>query len=121
MIDGSDYDSYANKGVYIEDSSTFVEERSSRARHLFIIVCNGVNYGVWFDSVTGIVYVDYAHDPSCRFKYAITLQDHSSATVFSSHGRGLIGWFCESFKGGNVRFTSVEVKKRFEPALKNIL
>lgn len=122
MIAGTDYDAYANKGVYIEDSSTFVEPRSDKARHLFVIIFNSVNYGIWFDSLSGIAYVDFAYDPSCRFKYAITLQDHSNATMFNaSHSRGLLGWFTECFKDGSVRFVSVEVKKRFEPALKFLL
>ena len=117
MIQGSDYGTYANDGEYIEDGVEFIEERSQTARHIFNIQYMGKIYGIWNDMENGKIYVDNKY-AKCHLNYALTLNDHNENTLLTkSKNNTLLNWLSKNFKIGNVRFTSMEVKKLAEPAI----
>ena len=117
MIQGSDYGTYANDGEYIEDSLEFIEERSQSARHTFNIQYMGNTFGVWNDMIHGKIYID-SKFAKCSLNYALTLNDHNENTMLTkSKSNSLLNWLSKNFKLGNVRFTSMEVKKIAEQAI----
>ena len=122
MINASKYGKYAAKGEYIEDKQEFIEARNPSARHNFNIEYNGIKYGVWNDLKHGKIYIDSKYDESCRLNYALTLDDHSENTMLTNTKNvTCLAWLSKNFKIGNVRYTSMEVKKMVEPAIQLIL
>lgn len=122
MIANTKYGQYAKDGNYVGDNSNFIEQRTQKSKHLFIISYTGRDYGVWFDSSNNLVFIDTAVDPSCNLRYAFTLDDHSENTVLTkSKSYSNLIWLSLHFKRGNVRFVNMDVKIRVENALKMLL
>ena len=121
MVNGSDYGEYANAGQYTADMTTFILERSENAKHYFILRSAGKNYGVWADIQNSLMWIDDKFDPSCKFVYALTTDDHRENTMICTGGYSYIKWLAKSYKAGNLRFTTAKIKAEIEKNLRNIL
>lgn len=122
MIEGTDYGAYSKDGVYINDNLNFILNRTAESRYVFTIVYQGEVFGVWQDNRIGIIFIDYKIDGSCPLKYAFTLDDHSENTLLTKNkNNNLLKWLSTNFKRGNVRYVSMELKVKFEEAIKLIL
>lgn len=118
MIENSVYGKYAVKGDYTEDTVEFVESRFSDSTHSFSFSYNSETYGVWVSKNSGIIFVSDKHDPSCKLHYAFTVDDHKENTLLTKDKRHtLLQWLANNFKKGNVRFESMEIKKKTEQAI----
>lgn len=121
MIKNSNYGIYASKGEYIEDIDSFIEKRSSTAKHLFVIEYMGNRFGIWYDSKNGKIYIDRKNDSYCKIVYALTLSDHRENTQLLESKGGLLKWLADNFKNGHVRFVDMAVKKMCESGINLIL
>lgn len=122
MIDDTDYGKYAKKGDYVYDNNNFIASRTPWANHVFIIEYMGFTFGIWQDSKRGLIYVDNRFDVSCPLRYVLTMEDHKENTQLTKQkNKGALAWLSKQFKYGNVRFTSMPVKKIAEEAIRLIL
>lgn len=123
MIDNTQYGSYAKDGKFLEDNYEFLATLTPSSRYIFTMVYNGIQFGIYCDYNIGIIFISDKPDPSCKFVYALTKEDHSENTLLtrgktkSTH----LSWLSQHFKLGNVRFTSMNVKARVQDGLNLIL
>ena len=118
MISPTTYGQYAVKGDYIDDNTEFIEKRPAGCNHYFMFVYQGFTFGVWVSRETGRLYISDKYDPSCRLSYALTVDDHSENTMLTKDKRNtVLQWFAKNFKLGNVKFESMEIKKKSEGAI----
>lgn len=122
MIEGTEYGTYARKGEYADDNNTFIGKRSEKARHVFNIKYLDEYYGVWLDYADGFIYLDKAIDPSCKFNYALTKDDHSENTLLTK-GKTCyyITWLSKNYKLGNVKYANAEIRAKLEKGIYLIL
>lgn len=108
---GSEFERMAVDNQFILDTNVFVEKRPPMASHIFVIHYLGVNIGIWFDRLSGLYYCSEDFDPSCRFVYAVTMDDHSYNTklIRGTH-RGGIDTITKAFKQGLARFENQKLK-----------
>lgn len=122
MLEGTDYGTYAKDGEYIDDNYNLVEPLTNSSRYMFTFQYMGNQFGVYSDLKEGKVYVHDKIDPSCKFIYALTIDDHKENTSLSKGGNYTqLKWFADNFKAGNVRFTSMETKVKIEKGIAIIL
>lgn len=122
MLDGTDYGKYAKEGDYVYDNYSFIEKMQTSARYNFTIEYNGNNYGVYSDFRNGVIYISDKIDPSCKLKYALTIDDHKENTLLT-HSKNItqLKWLANNYKIGNVRFVSMEVKMKCEKGIALLL
>lgn len=121
MIQKTNYNKYANEGVYIDDNYSFIASRPKTARCYFTIVYCGNTFGVWADAKQGLVYIDQKTDPSNALVYALTTDDHRENTMISRGNITLLKWLSKQYKIGNVRYVNMTVKTLADPGIKLIL
>lgn len=118
MIDDTQYGVYAKHGNYIDDNYNFVEEMTVNCKYIMTLHFDGFNYGVYYYSKGGIVYVHDKVDPVCQFQYALSLDDHSENTILTRNKNiALLKWLGDNFKNGNVRYTNMEIKTHVEKGI----
>jgi hypothetical protein len=79
-------------------------------------------FGVWLDRNQGVAYISDKVDPSCRIKFALTIDDHKENTMLTKDKRNsLLQWLAKNFKLGNVRYETMKIKKLTESAIALIL
>jgi hypothetical protein len=122
MINDTAYADYAVRGNYVDDNFSFIEPRSLNATYVFTFTYLDFTFGVWLDRNRGIAYLSDKVDPSCRINFAFTIDDHRENTMLTKDRRNsLLQWLAKNFKLGNVRYETMEIKKRTEPAIALIL
>lgn len=121
MIDGTKYGDFAKEGNYIEDNSVFLGKHSGNSIYIMTLETNGRSFGVYSDRDNGQVVVSNHIDPSCPYRYAITLKDHTENTMLTKMRDGHIKWLSRAFKVGIVRFESMEIKRFTEEAFEKIM
>jgi hypothetical protein len=122
MIDDTAYGEYAFKGNYVDDNFSFVAIRTPVSTYVFTFSFNGEDFGVWSDRTQGIAYISNKIDPSCKINFALTIDDHKENTMLTKDKRNtVLQWLAKNFKLGNVRYESMEIKKKAEEAIILIL
>lgn len=122
MLNGTDYGKYAKDGDYVNDNYSFIEKMQTSARYNFTIEYDSNNYGVYSDFRNGVIYISDKVDPSCKLKYALTIDDHKENTLLT-HSKNItqLKWLANNYKIGNVRFVSMEVKMKCEKGIALLL
>lgn len=113
LIAGTDFEDYAIKNKFVQDSKTFLAKKGEKSQFYFAFIYNGDKYGVWIDYREGRLYVSADVDPSCRIVYSITVSDHSPNTLLLSNINKAVFWkkFIDNYKMGNVYFESQKIKQ----------
>lgn len=118
MIRGTDYNEYASEGNYYDDNFNFIEKRPANTHHLANITNNSFTFGLWSSSITGNAYISDKFDPSSKKWLALSKDDHTDGRIYAFNKSNLIlSWVGEKFKKGEMRFESMEIKKKFEDVL----
>lgn len=112
LIKGTPYGDYAVENKMLLDNYDFVEKRSSKARHMFILNYRNKKYGVWLDYQVGKFWLSKTIDPSCRNIYTLTLKDFTPNTVLIKSVRKshFVKLFIEGFKEGYVFYEDINLK-----------
>lgn len=123
LIQGTSYGDYAIDNQFLRDDESFISKKAGTARHSFTFVYKGQSFGVWTDYTEGRIWVSMDVDPSCPYKYALTLDEHrpntmlikrlSAVPVFKS--------FIDNYKLGNVYFENMTCKNVAYEAIRLIL
>lgn len=108
---GTKYADYAINNNFLRDDDSFIAKKTGRCDCSFIFTYQTGTYGVWFNYDAGLIYVSQDYDPSCRLKYAFTLDDHgSNTTLIKTTRNGYLRTFIRNYQLGNVRFENQRVK-----------
>lgn len=112
IIKNTKYGDYAINNEFLQDNNNFIEERSPKAKHQFIIRYKGENYGVWFDFKIMKAYVSKKFDPSSKFKFVFIESDMSEHANYikSFHDNVLIESLVMFFKDNKLMFDCQETK-----------
>jgi hypothetical protein len=122
MINNTDYGNYAVKGNYVDDNFSFVEKRPDYATYVFTFSFHDDAFGVWIDRNKGIAYISDKIDPSCKINFALSVDDHKENTMLTKDKHNTtLQWLSRNFKLGNVRYETMEIKKKAESAIILIL
>ena len=80
------YNEYnTKKGVFLNDSNTFIEKITGNSKYLFTLKCEGKFYSVSEVVDQGIVYVSDSYDKSYKIVIAVDVDDHDVNYVLLSH------------------------------------
>lgn len=122
LIQGSQYEDYIVNNQFILDSDTFIEKKTAGAKYLFTFTSYGVKYGFWRDVNLGLYYVSNDIDPYCNIVYSTTMQDHQpNMMLLKRSNKGLFQYLLDSYRDGNLRFESQQIKKAVEDIIKMTL
>lgn len=122
MIQGTEYGDYANGGIYSYDDYSMIAERTDFSKYVMTLEYNGKSYGVWSDIKIGLIFIDNKVDPSCIFRFALTVSDHKENTMLTRANTSThLKWLSKNYKFGNVRYCTPEIKERLEQGLSLIL
>lgn len=119
LIQGTDYERYIVDNEFILDSDTFIEKKSGSCKYIFTFIYQGNEYGFWQNSARGLYYVSEDIDPSCKFVYSVTLEDHRPNTMLlKSYNNSIFKTLINGYKNGIVRFENQKIKKMMENIFK---
>lgn len=121
MIAGSDYGLFANVGEYIEDEESFIAKHGSGANYYCTIKANGFDFGLYSDTVQGLMYVSEKIDPSCKLTYALTLDDQSENVFVTRIKSAHMDRLAKVVRMGLLRYESMLIKKACEKAIQKLL
>ena len=122
MIEPTKYGQYAAKGDYIDDNTEFIGKKDSSATHYFTFDYNENTFGVWLSRNEGVIYISEKYDPSCKIHFAFSLKDHKENTLLTKDKHNtLLQWLARNFKLGNVKFETMEIKRKTEGAILTLL
>lgn len=121
MINNTDYGKYAKDGEYIEDNYSFIDKNIS-GNYYCTILYNNESFGIVANNKKGLCYVTNKIDPYKKIVFALTKDDHTENTMLTKGKKNtLLKWIIEQYKLGNIRFVNMEIKTKFESAIKLIL
>ena len=106
IIAGTSYADYSIGNTAMRDSEEFIERKQGTAFYAFGYYYEGEFYGVWEDDEIGLMYISHDYDPYCKYKYTLSMKDHSPNTIMlkSINGDGNWKLILLLFKQGKVRF-----------------
>ena len=107
----NEYVQYGSEKIYLNDSTTFIEKMSGKARYLFTLQYDGQKYGVRLYDSKGIVYINNSPDTSCGQIYAVTIDDMTTETQFMDKSNIYVQTLRQYFNYGALRFSSLEAKE----------
>lgn len=107
LITGTEYGEMSLDNEFTGDSNIFIEKRSKESQFVFSVTYKGLTMGIWVDTNKGLMYLANEHDPSSKYKFALTSDDHNENALLMSGGwkksyhlKKLVG----SFMNGYLRF-----------------
>jgi hypothetical protein len=112
LIANTEYGEMSLDNEFTEDSETFIEKRSKESQFVFSVLYKNNTFGIWVDTKKGLMYLANEHDPSSKYVFAMTSEDHSENAMM------LTGWkknyqlkkLVGSFMNGYLRFDNQVVR-----------
>lgn len=111
LIKGTKYYEYAVENEALEDSDTFICDRSPNSRFRFSVVYQGETVGFWTDMNEGLMYASRDIDPTNKCKYCLTRDDHAPnlyliKNINNTHMHDIVFMF----DNGLLRFEDSQIK-----------
>lgn len=78
----SGYGDFAINNSFKDNTNTLIRERSRKATPLAVIKYLDSTFGIWYDSIQRIIYIDTKYDPNVRLKLGITQDDLDESFVY---------------------------------------
>lgn len=113
MIAGTSYYDYAIGNKFAEDHDTFLEPKPQSAMHLYNLVWDGREIGVWIDAVRSLYYVT-RKAPRDTATYALTRADLTIDTAMVDRSAGWLRGLVKMYTMGKVRFDCAAARSTFE-------
>lgn len=107
---GNSFLSYTTQGVYLNDSTTFIEKPSGYSKYLGTIRYMEKDYAIREYRNDGIIYCDDSPDSTCKNKLAVTTPDHNINYVMLSANSLFVEQLRYFFERGAFRFKNLECK-----------
>ena len=108
---GNSFLSYTTQGVYLNDSTTFIEKPSGYSKYLGTIRYMEKDYAIREYRNDGIIYCDDSPDSTCKNKLAVTTPDHNINYVMLSANVLFVEQLRYFFERGAFRFKNLVCKK----------
>lgn len=105
------YTNYSAQGVYLNDSTAFIERPAGSSRYIVTIKYNGKLYGVREFAESGIIYCDDRPDMSFKDKITVTTEDHDVNFVMLRRYDLFIMNLRYYFERGSFRFKNLACKE----------
>lgn len=122
MIEGTRYGDMAVGGEYIYDSSDMVYPYPiAKCRPLCTLIYRGERYGIWKTNPGYILMISKSINPTYPRKYAVLPSDMCEGAQLVTRQAGTVQYFLQQFRWGNVRFETMEVKKKFTEVMPYLL
>lgn len=111
------YMAYNSQGVYLNDSTAFVQKMDGDSRYICTLKHKGASYAVRAYAEEGVYYVSAKADPTFPLKISVTLSDHSINYVMLKEYSFLTINLRKMFNLGCFRFQNLECKNALIDAL----
>ena len=123
MLGHTDFYKHAFENQFIYDKKNFVLPLPKEKQYLFTLKAGTRPYGVWRDRESGFYHVSEKYDPSCRFVYAMLLENHEPNTILLSGSRRnfLVKNFISVFKSGGVFYDDVNIQNIIGQIMKGMI
>lgn len=123
MLGHTDFFKHAFGNEFSYDKKNFVLPLPKDKQYLFTLKAAGRPYGVWRDRETGFYHVSEKYDPSCKFVYAMLLENHEPNTILLSGSRRnfLVKNFISVFKSGGVFYDNVNIQNIISEIMKGMV
>lgn len=122
IIEGTPYSNYAINNTFLRDDKDYIEKKPSTAKFSFAFRHKGQIIGAWLDYGASLLYMSNDIDPSTKFIFSTTLEDHKPNTVLmKGKDNPFIKHFIRMYKFGNVRYENMQVKNFCKEIIKMTL
>lgn len=111
------YVAYAAEGIYLNDSTAFIEKPTGYSSYLCTLKYQGREYGIRDFPETGIVYCDDRPDTSFKGKISVTTEDHDINYVMLKRNELFLSNLRYYFEHGVFRFKNLACKEAVLKAL----
>ena len=118
LIQGTKYGDYNMSNEFLLDTDTFVVKALPKNGHyLCTLSIMGNEIGVHIDHDTGYIFVSENVDPTCTFRYALSLDDHNQHTQLAKTTT-ILPTVLNAFAAGQMRFVGQSVKNKIYDVLR---
>lgn len=113
LIADTAYGKYSIENEFLRDDKTFIEKMSGRSICWYGLLYNDVTYTVWYNQMSGYVFVTKKELPQGFDLYAITTPDHKPNIVLINHTSSIFKKLKEAYEYGQIRFDCLQSKSAF--------
>lgn len=111
LVKGTNWGNYSINNDFLRDNTTFVEPMNTSCYCMFNLKTSAGVFGVYYDSVNGLMYVSEQSDPTCKYTVAVNTDVLSNGSIGQNGiGKSLIATLKDKFMSGDVRFTTQKAK-----------
>lgn len=121
LIKGTAYADYAISNKFLLDTDTFISKMTSAAVYAATLRVDRFEFGVYRETMTGLMYLSEKVDPSCKYIVSLNTASHSQDTVLATRQNVVLYSINQAFTEGTLRFESQTVKNVMMPLLKKLL
>ena len=114
---GDKYVTYSSESVYLNDSKSFIERPTGKAKYICTIKYNGCEYGLKEYGDAGFIYCDDKPDTTFNIKITTTTDDHDINYVMLKRNDFIITNLRYLFERGCFRFKDLRCKEAVLSAL----
>lgn len=105
------YVAYSSEGIYLNDSSAFVQKPKGRSRYMFTLKYGNKSFGVYEYMSEGVIYCSQKYDPGFPNRLVVTTEDHNINYLMLQRNELLILQLRTLFERGCFRFSDLESKE----------
>ena len=118
---GTAYGKYAFQNEFLRDSDNFIESIPTNSRYVATLIIDGLQFGVYYESVNDMYYISEKLDSTCNIKLVINEDDHDTNTIYVKKSNVILLTLSEYFSLGRVRFETQKAKNVMYNILKRTL
>lgn len=104
------YNEYSTKGIYMLDSSAFLDKPDGAGLYLATIKFNDRHYAIRSFENEGVIYVSNNVDMTYPLKLSATTADHDINYVMINNRRMLIDYLRDMYEHGCLRFQNMQTR-----------
>ena len=122
LIENTSYGKYAIDNEFLRDSKTFIQKKEKDAKHLFILLLNGVSYGVWYSYTTCVMNISNDIDPNCPIKFSLDIDSHDKDdTLIKMRSNTYYQAIVEAYRNAHLTFENQQLKNNIMQILNKTL
>lgn len=111
LIDGTDYGEYAIDNNFLYDDNNFIHKKTPESKFCATLIIDGVNFGIWSDYKSGVMFLSEHYDPKSPLLFACTLKEHNMSSKFIYYKKNpYVKSVIEHFSNGLLFFENQKVK-----------
>lgn len=112
LIEGTEYADMSLDNEFVNDSSVFIEKRTSNSKFSFSVTYKGMTMGVWVDVNEGVMFLSHDTDPSTKLNFAMTSEDLTENNMLMSNWKSnyYLKKLVSAFTNGYLRFDNQVIR-----------